>query len=81
MADLNREQQCRYFDEHPTDPDLRRAVEALLACDQQVDGNLDHLVEGQIAAALNQTGALANGNQCGPYQLLRLVGRGGMGEV
>ena len=81
LADLSKEEQCQYFDEHLADSDLRRAVEALLTCDQQVDGSLDHLIEGQIAAALNQAGTLASGNRCGPYQLLRLVGRGGMGEV
>ena len=77
------------------DPDLRRQAEALLAADAQAEaasasggdllertaaGLLDDLIEGASDEELG-VGASWIGRILGPYEVVRRVGGGGMGEV
>jgi serine/threonine protein kinase len=80
LADLDQDQRSRYFEEHPTDPDTRGKVEALLACDRPSQESLNALIGQQIELALKETDAVTS-VVCGPYRLLTLLGRGGMSEV
>ena len=79
VADLSLEARSRYFYDHGVDGDTRREVEALLVFDS---GKSDILLRDISAAASRALPQLEmNGWFCGPYRLLQLIGRGGMGAV
>jgi serine/threonine protein kinase len=64
------------------DADLRREVESLLASDQQAETFLESPVLEVAAEAMAAQGPPSLvGRLLGPYQILSLVGAGGMGEV
>ena len=79
VADLPAAERTRYFTEHDVSPDTRSEVEALLEFDPRASEFLQHDVSVAAVRALPQLEA--NGLRCGPYRLLRLLGRGGMGAV
>ncbi|HET6954930.1 MAG TPA: serine/threonine-protein kinase [Vicinamibacterales bacterium] len=81
VADLTPEQRARYFESRAVSEVMRAEVESLLRFDTQ-----RRLPVLDAAAALASTlgGAvpeLGPGARCGPYELVRLLGRGGMGAV
>jgi len=68
-------QREKYLDEYcADDPELRGRVEALLSSAGQTDGFLEKAVE----AAAAEPGP---GQRLGPYEIVRPIGRGGMGTV
>ncbi len=79
LAELPPEARQRYFAEHSVDTETRREVEALLAFDPGAGAFLERDVSLAAGRALVQLEG--NARSCGPYQLLRLIGRGGMGLV
>ena len=79
VADLSPEERIQYFGEHQVDQETRREVEALLAFDS---GASEFLMRDVSMAASRALPLLeATGRRCGPYRLLDLIGRGGMGAV
>ncbi len=93
-AALEREPGARdaFLDEACAGDDaLRREVAELLACDVPSDSFIQSpaieiaaralAAEPLIETSTNPTGSLVAGSQIGAYQLLGLLGRGGMGEV
>ncbi len=79
LADLTVAGRARYLTEHPVEEDVRRQAEALLAFDGQGEQLLESPIRLAAGQALNWLDA--PGARCGPFQLLRVIGRGGMGVV
>jgi tRNA A-37 threonylcarbamoyl transferase component Bud32/tetratricopeptide (TPR) repeat protein len=66
-----------YYATHSTSEELRHEVESLLSFDSGPPiGNIVHRVVG---LAFHEP--VTDGDYCGPFKLLRLIGRGGMGLV
>jgi tetratricopeptide (TPR) repeat protein/predicted Ser/Thr protein kinase len=79
LADQPPEARERYFAEHGVDGSMRQEVEALLAFDSGASTYL--LRDVSIAASRALPLLDAKGWRCGPYRLMEVVGRGGMGAV
>jgi Tol biopolymer transport system component len=78
------EQRSAFLSEQcQSDEDLRREVESLLAQDAADAGVLERPAWEGAAGLLSGTrvSSLAPATQLGPYQIEKLIGRGGMGEV
>src|SRR5690348_9722038 len=78
LADLNADARAHYFAEHTVDEETRREVEALLLFDSGASTHLERVVGAAASKASEVDG---KGWRCGPYRLLDVVGRGGMGAV
>src|SRR5579871_3039580 len=79
VVDLSPADRVRYFGEHQVDEEIRQEVEALLACDSGANSFLDLNVRIAASRALPQLEG--KGWRAGPYRLLDVIGRGGMGAV
>lgn len=79
LADLSPAAREQYFARHGVDQQTRREVEELLAFDPSASGLLQRDIELAAQRALGHLDRV--GQRCGPYRLVRLIGRGGMGAV
>ncbi len=79
LADLDPGARARYFAEHEIDEETRAQVEELLAFDGGATTMLERGIGDAASRALPQLEG--QGWRCGPYSLLELIGRGGMGAV
>jgi tetratricopeptide (TPR) repeat protein len=79
LADLTADQRDRYFTEHNVQSDTRREVEQLLTLD--VDSSV--LLERDVAIAVKRALPQLEVHEyrCGPFRLIKSIGRGGMGSV
>jgi predicted Ser/Thr protein kinase len=79
VVDLSPADRVRYFGEHQVDEGIRQEVEVLLAFDSGANSFLDLNVRIAASRALPQLEG--KGWRAGPYRLLEVIGRGGMGAV
>src|SRR5579872_3603029 len=79
VVDLSPADRARYFGEHQVDDEMRHEVEALLAFDSGARSFLERDVSIAARRALPQIEG--KGWRAGPYRLLDVIGRGGMGAV
>src|SRR5271155_389217 len=79
VADLTAESRAKYFAEHEVDEETRQEVETLLTFDSGASSFLERDIS--IAASLALPQLDPSGWRCGPYRLLEVIGRGGMGAV
>ena len=71
-----------FLDAAGADPAVRLEVEALLRHESDAGDFLEHpAIEESATSLLNDHGPLAPGRRIGGYEILALVGTGGMGEV
>ncbi|MGC9946914.1 MAG: serine/threonine-protein kinase [Bryobacteraceae bacterium] len=81
LADRDAAARESYFAAHSIDPSVRREVESLLAHDTVSTDTLQSPIAKLAAAALPDSATPAQPRRCGPYELVQLIGRGGMGAV
>jgi len=81
LADVDADARASYFAAHATDPEVRREVESLLAHDALSSVSLLMPIAELAASALPAEDPLPATRRCGPYELIQLIGRGGMGAV
>ena len=81
LADRDAAARESYFAAHAIDPAVRREVESLLAHDSFSSDTLQAPIAELAADALPDSPADVQPRRCGPYQLMQLIGRGGMGAV
>jgi serine/threonine protein kinase len=79
VADMTAEARTQYFVQHQVDEETRQEVEALLTFDSGASSFLQRDISIAASWALPQLDP--SGWRCGPYRLLEVIGRGGMGAV
>lgn len=80
LADLTPDERKRVLSERPLDPEVRSEVQSLLNYDSTNDGHFTACIAGAADEVLRSAAGQEAG-YCGPYRLVRLLGRGGMGSV
>src|SRR5580704_4099820 len=81
LADLSPGERESYLRERPIPADVRAEVEALLRFDLGVDHALTDNVAAYAEELLHARFEEKEDGRCGPYRMVRLLGRGGMGSV
>jgi serine/threonine protein kinase len=77
VADLDAEARSQYFADNGIEGNLSREVESLLRFDRGSSDHLQTVVGATVDKFLNST----PDRLCGPYELVKLLGEGGMGSV
>jgi eukaryotic-like serine/threonine-protein kinase len=82
VLDLPPEARTPYLDQACAEPEVRRYVESLIYSYEQAGGFLDDAAAAKHVEALGETlTEVWQGRRLGAYQVLELIGEGGMGEV
>src|SRR5271157_1950589 len=81
VADLTPAERERYFAERQVAAELRAEVEGLLRFDAPGSESLTASIAAAAEDLVRTESAPRAGERCGPYQLIRSLGQGGMGTV
>ncbi len=81
LSDLSEPERESYFQSRQVPAHLRAEVESLLQFDSPLDQALTKRVAGVAERILESSATMQEGRRCGPYRLVRLLGRGGAGAV
>jgi serine/threonine protein kinase len=81
LADVSPGERELFYEKQSVSAEMREEVESLLSFDDETADSMGAVV-GSVAEQLSNSNspALRNG-MCGPYRLVRLLGKGGMGDV
>ena len=77
LSGLPREERERYYAAHSIPEETRREVESLLSFDS--GPTIKGIVQTAVSVAFAEP--VSGNDYCGPFQLLEVIGRGGMGVV
>jgi serine/threonine protein kinase len=77
VADLEPAERSQYFEAHQVGAEVRHEVESLLRFDSATADDLTDVVGSTVEQFLDSVPE----KFCGPYELVRLLGQGGMGSV
>jgi tRNA A-37 threonylcarbamoyl transferase component Bud32/tetratricopeptide (TPR) repeat protein len=77
LRDMPREEREQYYTTHAIPGDVRREVESLLSFDH--GRHLGAIVQNAVGLVFQEP--VPDRGYCGPFRLLRVIGRGGMGVV
>ena len=77
LSGLPLEERERYYAAHSTPWETRQEVESLLSFG--TGPTIEHIVQTAVGVAFQEP--LSDGDSCGPFRLLSVIGRGGMGVV
>ncbi|MCC6537059.1 MAG: serine/threonine protein kinase [Bryobacterales bacterium] len=79
LANVSRAERERYYEDHAVSAAVREDLESLFHFDGENHVALDRIVSYGVSAAFAEP--VTDGGYCGPFRLLRQIGRGGMGVV
>jgi serine/threonine protein kinase len=79
VADLSPTERRTWFDQRGVPFDVRNEIESLLRFDQTAGHPLTDCISSVASEYVDSEPSL--GSRCGAYQLVKLLGRGGMGAV
>src|SRR5919198_4292511 len=81
-TDLEARERCHFLDRAcAADPDLRSAVDDLLAADGNVDSAIETAICGEAEKLAAKASELIVGKRIGPYRITAVIGAGGMGTI
>ena len=81
VADLSPADRTNYFEQHHVEADLRAEVDSLLRYDSVTNLSFEQASANEARHYLAAGDLSLEGQRCGPYRLVRLLGRGGSGAV
>src|SRR5262249_44468308 len=81
VADISLLEREAFYEEKHVPLPVRAEVASLLSFDDETTDDMEAVVESVAQEVSNAHQLAALDGMCGPYRLIRLLGKGGMGDV